>query len=49
MPPDPALDKTYRDGRNVHVPTSAALPGDLLVSRLHVDLLRVTTTACCSR
>jgi hypothetical protein len=22
------------------------LPGDLLVSRLHIDLLRVTTSAC---
>ncbi|WP_369136977.1 putative leader peptide [Modestobacter versicolor] len=26
--------------------TTAALPGDLLVSRLHVDLLRVSTAAC---
>jgi hypothetical protein len=25
---------------------TAALPGDLLVSRLHVDLLRVSTAAC---
>jgi hypothetical protein len=28
------------------VPTTTALPGDLLVSRLHVDLLRVSTAAC---
>jgi hypothetical protein len=26
--------------------TPAALPGDLLVSRLHVDLLRVSTATC---
>ncbi|WP_331437105.1 putative leader peptide [Modestobacter italicus] len=31
------------------MPTSAALPGDLLVSRLHVDLLRVSTAACPGR
>ncbi|MBB3676249.1 putative leader peptide [Modestobacter versicolor] len=28
------------------MPTTTALPGDLLVSRLHVDLLRVSTAAC---
>jgi hypothetical protein len=28
---------------------TAALPGDLLVSRLHVDLLRVSTAACPAR
>ncbi|MGY1855454.1 putative leader peptide [Modestobacter sp. SYSU DS0290] len=27
----------------------AALPGELLVSRLHVDLLRVSTAACPAR
>jgi hypothetical protein len=31
------------------VPTTLALPGDLLVSRLHVDLLRVSTAACLGR
>jgi len=28
------------------VSTTCALPGDLLVARLHVDLLRVSTAAC---
>ncbi|SCX37677.1 hypothetical protein SAMN03159343_0167 [Klenkia marina] len=31
------------------VPTSCLLPGDLLVSRIHVDLGRVTTAGCPAR
>jgi hypothetical protein len=30
----------------VVVSSTSALPGDLLVSRLHIDLLRVGTAAC---
>jgi hypothetical protein len=31
------------------VSTTSLLPGDLLVSRIHVDLVRVTTAACPAR
>ncbi|WP_369132109.1 putative leader peptide [Modestobacter sp. I12A-02662] len=44
------VHKSHQDGRNAAVSTTAAsrapLPGELLVGRLHVDLLRVSTAAC---
>jgi hypothetical protein len=40
------VHKVHRDGRHADVSTTRALPGHLLVSRIHVDLLRVSTATC---